>query len=80
MGELYTNQLHFATDCGRVSSESQLTRRIDMRYRTHTRRRRLSRQLIPTISDLELKLTESDILVDLGFAYTRIPSGRKVGE
>jgi hypothetical protein len=51
-----------------------------MRYRTHTRRRRLSRQLIPTISDLELKLTESDILVDLGFAYTRIPSGRKVGE
>jgi hypothetical protein len=51
-----------------------------MRYRTHNRRRRLSWQLIPTISDLELKLTESDILADLGFAYTRIPSGRKGGK
>lgn len=45
-----------------------------MRYRTRNRRRRLSWQLIPTMTDLDLSLTESDVLADLGFAYTRIPN------
>jgi hypothetical protein len=48
-----------------------------MRYRTHNRRRRLGRQLKPSIRGFDLCLTEEEVLADLGFAYTRIPSNRR---
>jgi hypothetical protein len=50
-----------------------------MKYRTHNRRKRLMRTLQPAIKDLEIGLTDEEVLADLGFAYTRIPTERKGG-
>ncbi len=39
-----------------------------MKYRTHTRRRRLTWKLIPSANEFELNLSDAEVLADLGFA------------